>query len=411
MATPRDPLESLLRENGRELIQRALAATREHLGMEVVMVSEFTEGKQVVRIIDGDAISFDLQVAAGLPLNETYCQRVMEGRLPNVIPDARRENKVKDLSVTRAAGIGSYIMAPILFSDGRLFGALCGLSHGANATLTERDARFMRVMARIIADQLEREELDAQELRRRTEQIRRLIRQGEPIVVFQPITDLHTGDVVGAESLARFSAIPRRKPEVWFAEAVAVGLGLELEMAAILASLASLERLPPGTYLSLNVSPDTASSSSFMDAVSKSVPDRIVVEMTEHARVDDYDGLQGAIEELRALGVRLAIDDAGAGFASFRHILRLEPHMIKLDLTLTRAIDKDPVRYALASSLVTFAESIGATMIAEGIETEREFHALRDLGVPYGQGDYIARPGPPPLPRRLAQPGYSRRHA
>ena len=123
---------------------------------------------------------------------------------------------------------------------------------------------------------------------------------------------------------------------------------------------------------------------------------RIALELTEHARVDDYEGLSRVLTPLRDQGMQLAVDDAGAGFASLRHILQLQPDIIKLDMTLTRHVDADGARRALAAALITFAGEIGASIVAEGIESEREIDALVGLGVQYGQGYHLARPGPLP---------------
>jgi EAL domain-containing protein (putative c-di-GMP-specific phosphodiesterase class I) len=105
--------------------------------------------------------------------------------------------------------------------------------------------------------------------------------------------------------------------------------------------------------------------------------------------------------------VRLAVDDAGAGFATLQHILRLQPDLIKLDLSLTRDIDKDPVRRALASSLVSFAREINAQLIAEGVETAEELETIRALGIAFGQGYHLARPQPLPLRNVRVDPDSS----
>jgi EAL domain-containing protein (putative c-di-GMP-specific phosphodiesterase class I) len=144
----------------------------------------------------------------------------------------------------------------------------------------------------------------------------------------------------------------------------------------------------------LNFSPQTAVSDRLRDLLERADPSRIVVEVTEHAPVADYDELREALSGLRERGVRLAIDDAGAGFASLRHIIRLDPDLIKLDITLTREIETDPVRQALAVALVSFAEHIGATVVAEGVESELELEALRRAGVRHAQGFLLGRPGP-----------------
>jgi EAL domain-containing protein (putative c-di-GMP-specific phosphodiesterase class I) len=184
---------------------------------------------------------------------------------------------------------------------------------------------------------------------------------------------------------------------VWFAEASDVGLGIELELAAVAVAVRQIETLPDGLFMSMNVSPE-AVSSPLLAALLRRVPGgRIVIELTEHARVDDYEALDEVLAPLRSRGVRLAVDDAGAGFATLQHILRLQPDLIKLDLSLTRDIDKDPVRRALASSLVSFAREINAQLIAEGVETAEELETIRALGIAFGQGYHLARPQPLPL--------------
>lgn len=117
-----------------------------------------------------------------------------------------------------------------------------------------------------------------------------------------------------------------------------------------------------------------------------------MLEITEHAHVEDYNCLLQAIEPLRARGVRLAVDDAGAGYSSLQHILQLQPDLIKLDIGLTRSIDLDPARRALASALVSFARETGSHIIAEGVETASELAALRSIGVDKAQGYFLGRP-------------------
>ena len=205
-------------------------------------------------------------------------------------------------------------------------------------------------------------------------------------MAFQPVVDIRTGLVVGAEALARFHAEPYRTPDVWFNEAWSVGLGLELELAAIARALESLVAIPKDTYIAVNAAPATLCSDGLLDLLQQFSLERVVVELTEHSRVDNYDALIAGIARLRAEGARLSIDDAGAGFSSFQHVLRLQPDIIKLDRSLTTDIDKNPVRAALATALVTFADSLGAQICAEGIETLDELVTLQKLcPLPEGQ--------------------------
>ena len=169
------------RASGRvpETIERVLEAAREELGMEVAFVSEFDQQRMIFRKLVGDAESFGWQEEKSVPLDDTFCRLLMEGRLPNVIPDAKADGRVNSLNVTGKAEIGSYVGAPIRFSDGRLYGTLCVLSHSPDPSLVERDAQFMRVLARLVAEQIERERRLQREatVRARAHELRRIGRE------------------------------------------------------------------------------------------------------------------------------------------------------------------------------------------------------------------------------------------
>ena len=210
--------------------------------------------------------------------------------------------------------------------------------------------------------------------------------------VYQPIVRLQDGVVDAVEALARFTKPPVRPPNLWFVEAESVGLRTELELHALRAALSNLPALPASVSLAANVSPMTLTSRSFSRLIGEVDSSRIIVEVTENAAVEDYDRLHRAIEPLRRRGVTLAIDDAGAGFSSLSHIVHLLPEHIKLDRSLVHGIDSDPVKRALASALRTFADAIGASLVAEGIETEGELRAVEELGVACGQGYLLGRP-------------------
>jgi EAL domain-containing protein (putative c-di-GMP-specific phosphodiesterase class I)/DNA-binding NarL/FixJ family response regulator len=254
-----------------------------------------------------------------------------------------------------------------------------------------------------LAKRLEHQREAGQRREQQLGQIRRALDRDALQMVFQPIADLKSGRISSLEALARFAIEPQRSPAVWFAEASEVGLRLELELAALRAALSHLGSLPSDIRLSVNLSPETVTSAPCRELLAVVPGERLIIEVTEDAPVEDYDAVNQALRELRTRGGQLAIDDAGAGFASLRHILRLDPDIIKLDLTLTRGIDADRRRRALASALISFASEIGATIVAEGIETQTELDALRELGVAYGQGYYLARPGPLPLKEIVIQ--------
>lgn len=213
-------------------------------------------------------------------------------------------------------------------------------------------------------------------------------------VAFQPVFSLRDGTAVGVEALARFTPDHDPPPDVWFAEAWAVGLGPDLELAVLADAAEHSRRRPAGTFLSVNVSPDVATDHRFAAFVAgPGRPHDLVIELTEHWAVKDYDALNERLDLLRRMGVRIAVDDVGAGYASFRHVIQLRPDMIKLDVSLTAEIHDDPSRRALAAGLVAMASELGATVVAEGIETVQQLRCLTGLGVQYGQGFYLARPG------------------
>jgi EAL domain-containing protein (putative c-di-GMP-specific phosphodiesterase class I) len=212
-------------------------------------------------------------------------------------------------------------------------------------------------------------------------------------VVFQPIASLATGAIVGYEALARFRTRVRRGPDAWFAQAWRCGLGPALEARALRLALDCPGR-PGGAHLTVNLSP-SALSAPEVQAILEGDLDGIVVEITEHELVDDYARMTTALDALRRRGARVAVDDAGAGYAGLERVMRLEPDVIKLDRALISGIDRDLGRAALAEAFVRFARRTGATVCAEGIETLDELTALAQLDVPLGQGWALARPSAP----------------
>ena len=244
------------------------------------------------------------------------------------------------------------------------------------------------------------EELANLDRRRREHEERRIARliDGEGLdIALQPIVDLDSRRVVGAEALARFSDERgnRLPTEETFLDAHALGMGVELELAVIELALRCEERLPEGMYLALNVSPALLAGGDLEALIGRGHhEDRpLVVELTEHQAVEDYAELGDTLERLRLQGVRVAVDDVGSGFASFRHVTRVNPEILKLDRSLVCGIDEDPVRQSLASAIVAFARDVGAVVVSEGIESENELSCLMELAVGCGQGFYLARPG------------------
>jgi PAS domain S-box-containing protein len=233
------------------------------------------------------------------------------------------------------------------------------------------------------------------------ERIREVLRDESINMVFQPVLELDTGRVCAVEALSRFPGDASLTPDRWFAEAWEAGVGVPLELLAIRKAADALARLPDDVGLSVNASPPTVGSDAFLPCFKS--PDRVTVELTEHLQIRDYRSFATAIRPMRQAGGQIAIDDFGAGYASLRHILRLKPEWIKLDISLTEHIDENALAHAMASALSSFGQEVGLQLVAEGIETEEELDALTDVGFRYGQGFYFGVPAP--LDEVLAQLG------
>jgi EAL domain-containing protein (putative c-di-GMP-specific phosphodiesterase class I) len=212
---------------------------------------------------------------------------------------------------------------------------------------------------------------------------------------FQPIIDTARGTVVGYESLARFSGPPYATPDCWFALARAAGVGAELEARALGIALEARSALPPNCFLSVNVGPEALLAAS-VAAVFASAGDLrgVVVEITEQTAVDNYDALRNAIAPVRAAGALLAVDDAGAGFASLKHITVLRPDFVKVDRDLIAGIDADETKAAVVEALGMFTSRLDSWLVAEGVETSAELDRLLSLRVPLAQGYGLGHPQP-----------------
>lgn len=221
------------------------------------------------------------------------------------------------------------------------------------------------------------------------EEIMQIIDERAFDILLQPIVDLASWRPIGYEALARFR-YPHGSPESVLADAHRVGLGIELDLALSTEALALRSRLPSDVYLAINVGPRLFADPRFSELLGDATG--IVFEITEQHPISNHPGTATVIADLRARGNRLAIDDTGAGFASLSHLLHLRPDIVKLDRDLTIGIDRDPIRQALTTALVTFCDSTGASIVAEGIENAEQLEMVRSLGVGQGQGFHIGRP-------------------
>ena len=220
--------------------------------------------------------------------------------------------------------------------------------------------------------------------------VRVLISAAQVKVALQPVVRLADGAVLGYEALSRFGG--RVPTDRWFRGANRCGLGGELERLTLQAALSLLPGLPDDVFLAVNVSPAALEDAPVQALLHGVDLTRVVVEVTEHEAVGDYSLTRKILADLRGLGARIAVDDTGAGFASLRHVLMLQPDIVKLDTSLSRAVHHDERQRKLVTALLTFAHEVGSVVLAEGIETEEQLDALRVLGVPLGQGWHLGVP-------------------
>jgi EAL domain-containing protein (putative c-di-GMP-specific phosphodiesterase class I)/GAF domain-containing protein len=365
------------------LISRVLDLARNQLLLDVACLARLDGDDLIVDAIAGDGSVFGIHDGWSCPGGAAAVAAFADGAVGG------------DHVFSPLAQVGAQVGAAVLLSDGQPYGVLCCAGRDDDPGLGRRDAGFLAMLAELVGQELDRQREEGERLSTTETRIRAALRPGSPAIVFQPIVNVRSGAVIGAEALARFP--DANGPERWFADAASVGLGLDLELAAITAALGQLHRVPDSVYLSVNASPSAIQSSQLAALFDGIDANRIVIEITEHAHVDDYEALVDAVNRLRCRGARFAIDDAGAGYSSLRHVVRIQPDLIKLDTSLTRDIDGDAARRALARSLLLFADEIGATLIAEGVETPTELDALMALGVDNVQGYLTGRPGPLPL--------------
>jgi EAL domain-containing protein (putative c-di-GMP-specific phosphodiesterase class I) len=212
--------------------------------------------------------------------------------------------------------------------------------------------------------------------------------------VFQPIVDLRRSAVWGFEMLARFGDDASGSPLGWLAAAERDGLGAALEARLVATGISARDQLPNGARLSINVSPEALVSRDVRDVLDRAPGglSRIVLEVTERRRVEDYAELSGALDRARAAGAAVAVDDAGAGYAALEHVARLRPDYVKLDRDLVADADVDPHKLAVIEAIGLFAGRLDAALVAEGIERRAEHRTLAGLAVQLGQGYLFGRP-------------------
>jgi diguanylate cyclase (GGDEF)-like protein len=276
-----------------------------------------------------------------------------------------------------SAGVSTYPEDAL--DAGRLLELADGALYWAKRSGRDQSRRYDRMLAGQLSGDGQRAEIEAL-----------LAREGSIVPIFQPVLELATGRVAGYEALARMPDGPLRPPDQWFNQAHRAGLGPALEAAALRAALRSNGR-PEHTFLAVNVSPGAL----LTPDVRAALPDDlsgIVVELTEHELFSSDAALDRELAELRSRGARIALDDAGNGYAGLQQIIRVEPDILKLDRSLVDGVHDDPHRFALLQALISFASTTRAAVCAEGVESLEDLAVLAGMDVTYAQGWALARP-------------------
>ncbi|MBA3929645.1 MAG: diguanylate phosphodiesterase [Xanthomonas sp.] len=370
----------------------------------------------VLEIRDGDKMRYwsasgiaGNQVGLMLPVQGSLSGRCLEEGRVLRCDDSETDPRV-NRDACRNVGLRSMLVAPLYFRR-QAVGVLKVVSTTPGA-YGDTDQRTLDQLSTLVAASLykaiehaqmraaleqrkgqgERDRQQSSEARAR---LHAVLGDAQLSAALQPIVRLEDGAIVGYEALARFPVEYDMSTGRWFEEAARHGMSIELELAAARVALGHLPRIPADAYLAINVSPETVCSAELKAMLEAHEPHRLVLEITEHTPVEDYTQLNACLSALQALGMRIAVDDTGAGFSSLRHVLRLAPDIIKLDFTLVREVDQRPRMQSLIAALLTFARGTRAEIVAEGVETPQQLETLKQLGVPYAQGYHLGHPEVP----------------
>jgi EAL domain-containing protein (putative c-di-GMP-specific phosphodiesterase class I) len=283
------------------------------------------------------------------------CQLIVENKIPGFIQDTDDLDVAENAKSASQLNIRSYLGVPIRLTNGDLYGTLCCFSHSPKWDLDHQDVEVLNMFAEITAKRLEshlQKHKDNAEIEHR---VQSMLDSDNLTIVYQPIYDIKHNLIGGYEALSRFHIIPGLSPDVWFNDAAKVNLTTDLETKAIKLAVQEINKFSDQIYLSINCSAETILSNKFIDALIEHPLNQIVLEITEHQSIEQYESINEALKPLRTKGLQLAVDDAGAGYASFRHILALAPEYIKVDLSIIRDIHLDLAKQSLTKAFTAFA--------------------------------------------------------
>lgn len=397
---PQASTGNFLTADAQPFVTTLLDTIREEADMDVAYLSVFDDSDQIVLATAGDGARIGITAGTRVPLAETYCVRMVTEELDRIVRDARAHPAVAHLPATKG-GVACYVGVPVHLPNGHLFGSLCCAHSEPRPDLTADVLDVLTTFARALGDQVHHTGFVDRNMLQTTSRVVELLSDPTDLtVVFQPIIELARGRIVGFESLARFA--DGRPPGLWFAEATRAGLLEELELLAARRALARLGDVPSDCYLSINLAPQTIAGGGIESLFEGQELARVAVEVTEHAAIQDYDEVVAVLEPLLARGLRVAVDDVGAGYASLQHVLRLQPDIIKVDRTFVATSAPSVSHRAVLAALTQLAHELGADLVAEAVDTEAALQAVTAAGFTHVQGNLFAAPDPAiPRSRRI----------
>jgi len=368
-------LVNTMNEDG--FIQQILDSIRHHMNMDVAFIARFTEHDRLIEFTATEETNADPAIKPNdsSPKDETYCQKIVSGEMPGIIPDTSTNRITRTLPVTKSLN-SCY-------------------NHSPNDGLKESHSAFLNMMADFIGHIFKKRLGDAVLQNEAREQVEEVLADQKVSIAYQEIKSSQESSLRHFEALARFNTTPYLPPNEWLDKAELVGLSDTVELLIIkqiLNELPVLKERVGECCVSINTTPALITSGALVELLADASPKNIIIEVTEHSEIDDYTLFADALMPLVQRGFKIAIDDVGAGFSSLRHILEINASIIKLDMSLVSNIHQDNKKQSLVAALVAFAQMSDLRIIAEGVETEGEYNQLKQLGIEYFQGFYFSRP-------------------
>jgi EAL domain-containing protein (putative c-di-GMP-specific phosphodiesterase class I) len=365
-----------------ESVDAVLDMVRTQLGMDVAFVSE----------VHGDYRSFralvsSVEVAAEVgvlqPYEGTYCKLISTGALDEVIPDTSANAWTRTAAVTTELGIGSYVGVPLRRSNGDLYGTVCTFSREAKPALRQDQAKVLHAAAELVMRLIESEDRESERLDSVVDAVEASM-GSDTTIELAPVWELRT------RKISSFEASPRFADEASFRrrrlEARDLGRGVELELFVLARTIDTIRGSRPQEPVSITLSPDAITDERFPGLVADVAPDQLVLTIDVHDRIDDYDALNEVVHPMRRLGLKVGVSHVGTGSAEMRHIIMLEPDVIRIDSSWSSDLSSDADHRAFLESLAALAEKIDAEAIAVGIESAEGLAWAEELGITHVQG-------------------------